>query len=197
MSIERKELAEELLLREYIRKAIKVVKNKRQKIKEQQNEEEDQFRKIIHKMIIKEAKKVPKWESYGKNNLDVMLMKTNFLDSLETGYKSLTTTVEQRNSYKNHIMQNVKVEGDDYSGLREAYEAFHLIEDTLLKFWKKMDLEEDKDIFYDNLVEQVNLYFDKWEGELDLTPEGVPDIEQPAEEPTIELEPEEETDIEL
>ena len=60
-----------------------------------------------------------------------------------------------------------------------------------------MDLEEDKDIFYDNLVEQVNLYFDKWEGELDLTPEGVPDIEQPAEEPTIELEPEEETDIEL
>tara|TARA_R100000234_G_scaffold105982_1_gene76437 strand:- start:180 stop:941 length:762 start_codon:yes stop_codon:yes gene_type:complete len=253
MSIERKELAEELLLREYIRKAIKVVKKKRQKIKERQNEEEGQFRKIIRNMIIKEAKKVPKWESYGKNNLDVMLMKTNFLDSLETGYKSLTTTVEQRNSYKNHIMQNVKktlnlekakeiqgdqsinltededdvnmtidggelmglkpedervkeedgqledfkVEGDDYSGLREAYEAFNLIEDTLLKFWKKMDLEEDKDIFYDNLIEQVNLYFDKWEGELDITPESAPDMEQPAEEPTIELEPEEETDIEL
>ena len=33
-----------------------------------------------------------------------------------------------------------------------------------------MDLEEDKDIFYDNLVQQLGLYFDNWEGQLTPTP---------------------------
>tara|TARA_R100000152_G_C6780753_1_gene213950 strand:- start:2465 stop:3223 length:759 start_codon:yes stop_codon:yes gene_type:complete len=244
---------EEKVLRTHIRKAIRIV-NERKKQKE--IFEETKLRNIIRKMI-SEAKKVPKWESYGKNNLDVMFMKTNFLDALETGYKALTTTREQRESYKNHIIQNVKktlnlekakeipgdqsnnidlseqedlnvtlgggelmglkpeeekkkeedgalddfkVEGDDYSGLREAYEAFNLVQDTLLKFWKKMDLDEDKDVFYDNMLEQLNLYFDKWEGELDLEPEG-PDMtdtpmDEPAEEltdePLLDLEPEEE-----
>ena len=229
----------EKALRSYIRKAIKVVKEK----KAQKNiNEEQKLRKIVRNMIF-EAKKVPKWESYGKNNLDVMLMKTNFLDALETGYKSLTTTRTQRDSYKTHVIQNVKktlnlekakeiqgdqsieltededinvtvgggelmglspeeekvnqeegdlekfkIEGDDYSGLREAYEAFHLIEDTLLRFWKKMDLDEDKDVFYDNLVEQLNLYFDKWEGELELTPAETPNLRSSGEPPLPPLE---------
>lgn len=227
---------EEKVLRSHVRKAIKVVRERREQTK---IKEEQKLRSIVRNMIY-EAKKVPKWESYGKNNLDVMFMKTNFLDALETGYKSLTTTRTQRDSYKTHVIQNVKktlnlerakdiqgdqsielteeedinitvgggelmglspdeekvkeedgeleefrIEGDDYSGLREAYEAFHLVEDTLLKFWKKMDLNEDKETFYDNLVEQLNLYFDKWEGELDLTPEEVPKIESPVPEPPL------------
>ena len=235
---------EEKALRSHIRKAIKIVKEKREN---KALQEEQKLRNIIKKMI-SEVKKVPKWDSYGKNNLDVMLMKTNFLDALETGYKALTTTEAQRESYEVHIMQNIKrtlnlelaknikgdqsklneeevnvtvgdgdlmglgpeeekqqevdkefeefrIEGEDYSGLREAYEAFRLIEQTLLTYWKKMDLEEDREIFYDNLVEQMGLYFDKWESELDLTPEEPRDIEEPEEpvmdEPELELEPEE------
>jgi hypothetical protein len=235
---------EEKVLRTHIRKAIRIVKEK----KEQKTiAEEQKLRNIIREMI-SEAKKVPKWESYGKNNLDVMFMKTNFLDALETGYKALTTTRTQRESYKNHIVQNMKktlnlekakeipgdqsielteedvnvtlgggelmglnpeeekereedgaledfrIDNDDHSGLREAYDAFNLIEDTLLKFWKKMDLDEDKDVFYDNLLEQLNLYFDKWEGELDLDPEGPDTTDIPPEEPTIEFDPEEEAE---
>jgi len=235
---------EEKVLRSHIRKAIKIVQEKRDNKKLQ---EEQKLRNIIKNMIF-EAKKVPKWDSYGKNNLDVMLMKTNFLDALETGYKTLTTTDTQRESYELHIMQNIKrtlnlelakdvkgdqsinlneeevnvtvgdgdlmglnpeeekqqevdkeyeefkVEGEDYSGLREAYEAFRLIEETLLTYWKKMDLEEDRELFYDNLVEQMNLYFDKWESELDLTPEEPVEIE----EPELELGPEDpEIDLEI
>ena len=224
MQFDRKELAEEILLREHIRKAIKIVKKRKFESNLKQLNEEKELRRIIRKLIIQEAKKVPKWDSYGKNNLDVMFMKTNFLDALETGYKSLTTTQQQRESFKIHIIENVKdilnqerakgeeeqkpvdimeeeelnitiddelmglppevekkseedkdmeefkVEGEDYSGLREAYDAFNLIRDTLLKFWGKMDLEEDKDIFYDNLVQQLGLYFDNWEGQLTPTP---------------------------
>ena len=235
---------QEKALRSHIRKAIKIVKEKREN---KVLQEEQRLRNIIRSMII-EAKKVPKWDSYGKNNLDVMLMKTNFLDALETGYKALTTTEEQRESYELHIMQNLqrtlnlekakdqtgdqsadlneqdlnvtvgdgglmglapdeeekqevdkdfeefKVQGQDYSGLREAYEAFRLIQETLLTYWKKMDLEEDRETFYDNLMEQMNLYFDKWESELDLTPADPRDIDDtPMDdpEPEVELEPDE------
>ena len=149
MQFDRKELAEEILLREHIRKAIKIVKKRKFESNLKQLNEEKELRRIIRKLIIQEAKKVPKWDSYGKNNLDVMFMKTNFLDALETGYKSLTTTQQQRESFKIHII---------------------VIRDTLLKFWGKMDLEEDKDIFYDNLVQQLGLYFDNWEGQLTPTP---------------------------
>jgi len=242
---------EEKALRSHIRKAIKIVKEKRE---DKALQEEQKLRNIIRNLI-SEAKKVPKWDSYGKNNLDIMLMKTNFLDALETGYKALTTTEAQRESYEIHILQNIKrtlnleiakdvegdqsrlneeevsvtvddgglmglnpeqekqqevdkefeefrVEGEDYSGLREAYEAFRLIEDTLLNYWKKMDLEEDRQVFYDNLIEQMNLYFDKWESELDLTPEEPIEIKEPEldlapEEPAIDLEmPEEEEEEE-
>jgi len=231
---------EEKALRSHIRKAIKIVKEKRE---DKALQEEQKLRNIIRNLI-SEAKKVPKWDSYGKNNLDIMLMKTNFLDALETGYKALTTTEAQRESYEIHILQNIKrtlnleiakdvegdqsrlneeevsvtvddgglmglnpeqekqqevdkefeefrVEGEDYSGLREAYEAFRLIEDTLLNYWKKMDLEEDRQVFYDNLVEQMSLYFDKWESELDLIPEEPIEIKEPGEEPELELAPEE------
>jgi len=243
---------EEKALRSHIRKAIKIVKEKRE---DKALQEEQKLRNIIRNLI-SEAKKVPKWDSYGKNNLDIMLMKTNFLDALETGYKALTTTEAQRESYEIHILQNIKrtlnleiakdvegdqsrlneeevsvtvddgglmglnpeqekqqevdkefeefrVEGEDYSGLREAYEAFRLIEDTLLNYWKKMDLEEDRQVFYDNLIEQMNLYFDKWESELDLTPEEPIEIKEPEldlapEEPAIDLEmPEEEEEEEI
>jgi len=108
MQVERENLAEEILLREYIRKAIKIIKNKRKNTQQEKIKEEKELRILIRKAILNEAKKVPKWESYGKNNLDVMLMKTNFLDALETGYKSLTTTNIQRTSYMKHITQNVK-----------------------------------------------------------------------------------------
>ena len=55
-----------------------------------------------------------------------------------------------------------------------------------------MDLDEDKDVFYDNMLEQLNLYFDKWEGELDLEPEGPDMTDTPMDEPLLDLEPEEE-----
>ena len=54
-----------------------------------------------------------------------------------------------------------------------------------------MDLDEDKETFYDNLVEQLNLYFEKWEGELDLTPEEPPELGAPGGlPPALEPEPE-------
>ena len=251
MYTKRENLAEELLLREYIRKAINIVKNKRRKADEQKSKEKNELRNLIHKMIINEAKKIPQWDKTGKNELDRMFLTTNFLTELEGAYKSLTTTKQQRDSFKTHIIQNVKktlnlervkeipgdqssieltededlnvtidggglmglppeqekekkeedeleefkVEGEegDPTGLRKAYTAFHNIKETLMTYYTGMGLEEDREYFYDNLIEQLGLYFIKWEDELDPTPELPAEVE----EPTVELEPEEAPEIEI
>jgi len=212
----------EKALRSYIRKAIKIVKERK---KRKKITEEHKLRSIVRNMIL-ETSKVPKWGTYGKNNLDLMLLNSNILNALETGYKSLETTRRQRDSFKTHVLHNVKktlnlerakeiegdqsieltededinitvgggeelmglspdeekvkgedkekeefkIEGEDFSGVNEAYDAFKVMRPILLTFWKKMDLDEDRDIFYDNLVEQLSLYFDKWEGELESEP---------------------------
>ena len=215
---------QEKILRSHVRNAIKVVKERK---KRKKIEEDRKLRSIIRKMIF-EAKKMPQWDNTGKNELDLMFLTTNSLTELEKAYKSLTTTRNQRDSFKTHIIQNVKKtlnleraktipgdqsieltededinikvkggelmglspeeetvkkeeddleefkvegEGDDPTGLRKAYEAFHRIKETLLMYYTGMGLDEDRDFFYDNLTEQLGLYFDKWEGELDLSPE--------------------------
>ena len=96
---------------------------------------------------------------------------------------------EEKQREEDGALEDFKVDDDDHSGLREAYDAFNLVQDTLLKFWKKMDLNEDKDVFYDNILEQLNLYFDKWEGELDLDPEISSITDTSSQEPALELEP--------
>ena len=101
--IDRKEFAEEMLLRENVRKAIRHVLKRR-------NNEENELREVVRSLIEGQSAvaSVAKHASTGINVLEDLLKNTNVLSVLETGYKSLTTDKQQRESYQNHILNAVE-----------------------------------------------------------------------------------------
>ena len=103
--IDRNEFIEEQLLRENIRKAIKVVKNR----KEKQSLQEDQMlRSIVRKMLMEEKTPVADdapHEKTGINYLRTTLKK--IIPTIKDAYMSLTTNEEQRKSYIAHLINGV------------------------------------------------------------------------------------------
>jgi hypothetical protein len=101
--IDRKELAEEILLREHIRQAIGIVKERRNTRRSQ----EQKLRGYIREMVTEAQTAVStqaKHANTGINTLEDLLRNSNILSVLETGFKSLTTDAAQRQSYANHIL---------------------------------------------------------------------------------------------
>jgi hypothetical protein len=105
--IDRKEFAEELMLRENVRKAIHHVLNKRET---KRLNEEKELRSVIRRLLEGQSAvaSVAKHESTGINTLEDLLKNSNLLSVLETGYKSLTTDKQQRDSYRAHILNAVE-----------------------------------------------------------------------------------------
>jgi hypothetical protein len=54
-----------------------------------------------------EKKDTVRYKSTGLNSLDDLFMNSNFLTTLETPYYTLTTSKEQRDDYKNHVLQAI------------------------------------------------------------------------------------------
>ena len=84
-------------------KNMKLVENKKQMIAEKI------YRAKIRndlKMIL-EKKDTVRYKSTGLNSLDDLFMNSNLLTTLETPYNSLTTSKEQRDDYKNHVLQAI------------------------------------------------------------------------------------------
>ena len=94
----------EMILRENIRKAIRLVRNRRQETLT----EETKLRNIIRNLISEDASETegPTMNT-GGNALDQMLLNTNTLSELEKEYKTLTTSAEQRESFRAHIINAV------------------------------------------------------------------------------------------
>jgi hypothetical protein len=103
--IDREQFVEELQLRECIRKAIKVVSERKEKEKKLQLLEEVELRNHIRKLIEVEVSNTPH-ESTAINRLRILLKK--IIPIVEEGYKSLTSDREQRNSYRAHIIKGVQ-----------------------------------------------------------------------------------------
>ena len=105
--IDRKEFAEELMLRENVRKAIRHVLNRRET---KRLNEEKELRSVIRRLLEGQSAvaSVAKHESTGINTLEDLLKNSNLLSVLETGYKSLTTDKQQRDSYRAHILNAVE-----------------------------------------------------------------------------------------
>jgi hypothetical protein len=109
--IDRKELAEELMLRENVRKAIKIVRMKKSALKVSERIDEEKLRVFVRDLLVEgqaAVANVAKHDSTGINTLEDLLKNTNVLSVLETGYKSLTTDESQRESFKNHILNAVE-----------------------------------------------------------------------------------------
>jgi hypothetical protein len=62
------------------------------------------------------------------------------------------------------------VEGEDLTGRNFALETFKKIQKQILETYSLLSNEEDRDIFYDFLITNVKLYFDKFETELEANP---------------------------
>ena len=109
--IDRTEFAEEILLRENVRKAIRVIKSRRRTQAITETRDENQLRDIIRDLMLEAQAAVTtsaKHASTGINVLEDLLKNSNILSVLEKGYKSLTTDQEQRDSYRNHILVAVE-----------------------------------------------------------------------------------------
>ena len=113
------------------------------------NRKKEQYlaEKIIRKKIqrIIEAKSQVRYDSTGLNVLDDLFMNTNVLRTLETVYNSLTTSLKQREDYKNHIINDIinmfKIE--DAAGVRSGPEKE---EETLAESLTRILNEEDINI---------------------------------------------------
>ena len=233
--IDRKELAEELMLREHVRGAIKVVKNKRDQKMLCDAKQETALREIVRELIAEgqsAVAAVAKHDSTGINALEDLLRNTNVLSVLETGYKSLTTDKGQRDSYRNHVLVAVEdslapeesrksagedveiteeidieigdrpqddpdfidveddgaepevevdekeefgLNGEDKTGRNRAFTDFQNIEKVILTAFDDLDNPEDMSMFEEYLIKNLSLYFDKFEGELDVNV-SAPDI---------------------
>ncbi len=230
--INRNEMIQELKLRNFIKRAIKV----RAKNKEQTHIwEEYELRSIIRKILKEAPTEKVQHRSTGINVLEDLLKK--IVPVLEQDYKMLTTDVEQRKSFSAHIVvatenalapvmankeageeddkfigiseiediNEIEVEigekpeddeafididadkkeeeeeegnfenlGDeDKTGANFAQATFDKIEKQIIDAYSLLSNEEDQKLFYDYLITNIKLYFDKFENELD------PDISEP------------------
>ena len=229
---------EEKTLRESIRHMIRHVKEKRLT-------EEQELRQVIQKFIDYELKNLNEAQtpdnsptpnrSTGINVLEDLLKK--IIPVLETDYKLLTTSSEQRQSFRSHVIQAVVgtltpaitnneaddeddqlqeiddfvdmdeeieidvgdeigndgkfidirtdaersaddeqdpedpvdsfgIDGEDETGRNMAYQSFKKIETSVIDSYELLSNEEDQELFYDYLIANLKLYFDKFETEL-------------------------------
>ena len=178
---------DERILRENIQQLIRHVKQKRLN-------EEQEIRNSLKKIMGLELKKMlsevgtpdvdpaPN-KSTGINVLEELLKK--IIPVLETDFKSLTTSEEQRQSFRAHIRSDAEkkaeeeeeepddpreefgagVEGDE-TGRNMAYNSFKKVESTIIDSYELLSAPEDQELFYDYLIANLKLYFDKFEGEL-------------------------------
>ena len=104
--IDREEFMHEIQLRKHIREAIRVVRQRRHV----RLNEEERLRKTIRQLIMEADPAVATAAPHantGINALEDLFKNSNMLTTLRQGYKSLTSKKEQRESYKNHILNAV------------------------------------------------------------------------------------------
>jgi len=109
--INREDFAQEMKLRENVRKAILLIKNRYGTGVIEEQKAERELRQIIRNLLNEAQAAVTttaKHASTGINMLEDLLKNSNILSVLEKGYKSLTTSKEQRISYRNHILVAVE-----------------------------------------------------------------------------------------
>jgi len=226
------------LLRENVRDLISFVKKKNKK----PLSEEQQLRAVIREFLrfeLAEAKTPDNdpapHKSTGINVLEDLLKK--IIPQIEDDYKLLTTSEEQRESYRAHIIQAVVqtltpvevnnaapeevdakeldeeidvnisdddkeddmfidirgdkekaadeeeveedprdafgIEGKDTTGRNMAYTTFKKIESQIIDAYDMLSNPEDQEVFFDYLIANLKLYFDKFENEIQ------PNVDEP------------------
>ncbi len=233
--IQRLEFLQELrgreLMRKAIRKAIHTVLEKRnhedfERLLREQDERRlrSTVRAILAESAATQDTDPAPHRSTGINVLSDLLKK--IIPILEDDFKILTTSADQRQSFRSHVIHGVQnalaplrstedagdaekeipiaevevqigdtavtddeklididdeaeadtlspeeefgtgLEGADQTGRNMAYASFKKIERNILDAYELLSNDEDKELFYDYLITNLKLYFDKFEDEL-------------------------------
>jgi len=223
---------EEIKLRQVIRQAIRINQNRMINEQKKKLAEEQKLRLIIRKLLSEAAEDQPKHESTGINVLEDLLKK--IIPVLQTDFKILTTSEEQRNSFRAHILNAVQnllsteymyavsgvdnlaeskltitdddkfididkdkkkeeeakkaeeetpekkftkgLEGQDLdtTGRNMAMQTYKKIERAIVDSYSLLDDKKDRGLFYDYLITNLKLYFDKFEEEMSPMPQAEP-----------------------
>lgn len=240
--VDRVQFIQELKLRRVIREGINVVLEKKKDVRKQSLLEENQLREVIRKLI-KETTAVSDndpspHKATGINVLEDLLKK--IIPVLEIDFKKLTTSSEQRQSFRAHIIQAIEdvlapskalnkigtdaedtdkmipigeqdidisvgdektpeeeafidinpstekeepederdtfgIEGADVTGRNMAFDSFKKINQNILDSYDLLSSHEDLELFYDYLITNLKLYFDKFENDLGSVEEPTTD----------------------
>ena len=190
------------------------------------------LRNILFEQLITEAEdpSTDVSDNTGINTLKDLLKNTNVLATLRETYKTLTTSEDQRKSFRAHVIrwvqdtlapvklndtdaesanslseqvgidvegvndedkdkfidasdgsekENVapqeeeegltKISGEDTTGRNKAERIYPNIEKSIVDYYAELDNPEDQEMFYDYLIANLKLYFDKWDGEMSVT----------------------------
>jgi len=242
--MDRYEIYEEIRLRNIIREGIKKINAKFKNEKQQEIIEEQRLRNIVRKFILMEKTTTgdtqpAAHETTGINYLEKLLK--NIVPTLEDDYKTLTSSKEQRESFRNHILKAIQdtieplkvttqagdeaevsltelveeeeegleirveddpsfidirsdkeiedeeaelsgeptstedereqfgIEGENEVGRNAAFDTFKKISKQIVsKYDELTGSPEDQNLFYNYLLTNIKLYFDKFEN--DMTP---------------------------
>ena len=109
MYIDRQEIVEEMRLRKLVRKAIRIAEAKRAAKQGEVLAEEERLRQVIRTMLredeVSDTESSP-YDNTGLNTLNTLF--DNILKTIETGYKELASSKEQRDSFSAHMLKAVE-----------------------------------------------------------------------------------------
>ena len=232
--IDRQQFVEELKLREQIRRAIKIIREKKEAKAKAILEEETKLRTIIRSLLNEK-------EGEGDESTGIAFLRRDLkkiLPELEEAYTSLRTSVEQRKSYRAHVLNAIQnlitvsdtnfnatpdkdpgeeavgieeqidvnigddppdarkkidigrekpeeenevdaekakeeaeledfaIAGEDRTGAVEALRSMKQIENVIKKTYNGLFDPNDRDLYADYLLTNLQLYFDEFEEEL-------------------------------
>ncbi len=77
--------------------------------------------------------------------------------------------IDKKSSNNDEEEDTFGIEGEDETGRNMAQTSFDKIENQIVDSYNILSADEDKKLFYDYLLANLKLYFDKFESELDTT----------------------------
>ena len=66
------------------------------------------------------------------------------------------------------------ISGADTTGRNKAERVYPVIEKSIVDYYGELDNPEDQEMFYDYLIANLKLYFDKWDNEMSAIPPEEP-----------------------
>jgi hypothetical protein len=103
-------------------------------------------------------------------DIDVLGIETEKFIDADDGSKNDVMPATQE---EEEAMQPIS--GEDTTGRNKAERVYPTIEKSIVDYYAELDNPDDQEMFYDYLIANLKLYFDKWDSEMSV---------QPPEEPT-------------